>query len=500
MISLKSGTDIRGIASEGVDGEHINLTDDVIKKITVAFVKWLSNYTSKPESSLVISIGHDSRISAERIKAAAISAMGGIGKTYDAGLASTPAMFMSVIDLDCDGAVQITASHHPFNRNGLKFFTKNGGLNENDIEDILHLAEKIDDVSDKCGNIEKIDYMSDYAARLRKLICDGLGKSEADKPLSGVKIAVDASNGAGGFYAEKVLHELGADISGSRYLEPDGMFPNHVPNPEDASAMESISEAVLKSGADFGVIFDTDVDRAACVDSKGMPINRNRLVALAAAIALEQCPGGTIVTDSTTSAGLKLFIEDTLKGKHHRYRRGYRNVINEAIKLNESGENCPLAIETSGHAAFKNNYFLDDGAYLITLIIVKMMQLRSEGRSLDDLIEALEEPEEEAVYRFDIIYSDFRSYGQKVISLLMDFADKNPRCRMAQDNYEGVRVYCSADERDWFLLRLSVHDPVLSLNIESAHKGGVAKIKKLLKPFFLNFSGLNISSLCYEAE
>ena len=163
MISLKSGTDIRGIASEGVDGEHINLTDDVIKKITAAFVKWLSNYTSKPEDSLVVSIGHDSRISAERIKAAAISAMGGIGKIYDTGLASTPAMFMSVIDLDCDGAVQITASHHPFNRNGLKFFTKNGGLNEKDIEDILRLAEKIDDVSDKSGNIEKIDYMSYYA-------------------------------------------------------------------------------------------------------------------------------------------------------------------------------------------------------------------------------------------------------------------------------------------------------------------------------------------------
>ena len=500
MISLKSGTDIRGIASEGVQGEHINLTDDVIGKIAAAFVKWLSDYTSKPAGELTVSIGHDSRISAERIESAAISAMGTVGKIYDTGLASTPAMFMSVIDLDCDGAIQITASHHPFNRNGLKFFTKNGGLNEKDIEDILELAEHCEVIVSPGRNVEKIDYMSDYAARLREIICSGLGKAESEQPLSGIKIAVDASNGAGGFFAEKVLHALGADVSGSRYLNPDGMFPNHVPNPEDKAAMASISEAVLESGADFGVIFDTDVDRAACVDSNGMPINRNRLVALASAIALEQCPGGTIVTDSTTSAGLKTFIEGTLKGKHHRYRRGYRNVINEAIRLNESGESCPLAIETSGHAAFRNNYFLDDGAYLITLIIVKMMQLRSEGKSLDDLIEALEEPAEEAVYRFDILCSDFRSYGQKVVSLLMDFADETPKCRIAPDNYEGVRVYCSEDERDWFLLRLSVHDPVLSLNIESAHKGGVAKIKGLLKPFFVSFSGLNISSLCREAE
>ncbi len=497
MIYLKSGTDIRGIASEGVEGEQINLTDEVIVKLTSAFVKWLARRTSKQESELIISIGHDSRISAQRIKAAAISAMGGVSRIYDTGLSSTPAMFMSVLDLGCDGAIQITASHHPFNRNGLKFFTEDGGLNESDIETIIKYAEGIGEIRPVLsGNVQKVDYMSDYAARLRKIICDGVGSKEYDKPLSGMKIAVDASNGAGGFYAEKVLGALGADISGSRFLEPDGMFPNHVPNPENSAAMQSISEAVLSSGADFGVIFDTDVDRAACVDEKGREINRNRLVALAAAIALEQCPGGTIVTDSTTSAGLKTFIEDNLGGRHHRFRRGYKNVINEALRLCDEGISCPLAIETSGHAAFKNNYFLDDGAYLITLIIVQLVKMREMGNQLGDLISGLEEPAEAAEYRFDILCSDFKSYGQKVISLLADFAFETPGCRLAPDNYEGVRVYCSEDQRDWFLLRLSVHDPILSLNIESASEGGVSHIKELIKPFFVSFSGLNISSLC----
>ena len=104
---------------------------------------------------------------------------------------------------------------------------------------------------------EKVDYMTTYAKRLRDMICDGLGKSEADKPLKNYHIIVDAGNGAGGFYANNVLAPLGADVTGSQFLEPDGMFPNHIPNPENKQAMESICDAVVKSGADLGIIFDT---------------------------------------------------------------------------------------------------------------------------------------------------------------------------------------------------------------------------------------------------
>ena len=73
-----------------------------------------------------------------------------------------------------------------------------------------------------------VNYMSAYAARLRKMMCDAVGVSETDKPLNGYKIVVDAGNGVGGFYAYNVLQALGADITGSRFLKPDGMFPNHI--------------------------------------------------------------------------------------------------------------------------------------------------------------------------------------------------------------------------------------------------------------------------------
>lgn len=130
-----------------------------------------------------------------------------------------------------------------------------------------------------------------------------------EHPLKGFHIVVDAGNGAGGFYATDVLAPLGADISGSQFLEPDGMFPNHIPNPENAAAMESVCRATVRAKADLGVIFDTDVDRGGAVDSKGDELNRNRLVAIASAIALEGNEGGTIVTDSITSSGLKEYIE-----------------------------------------------------------------------------------------------------------------------------------------------------------------------------------------------
>ncbi|MBQ3970077.1 MAG: phosphomannomutase/phosphoglucomutase, partial [Clostridia bacterium] len=268
---LKSGTDIRGVASEGVEGEPVNLTSDVCEAIVNAFAVWLSDKVGKDYGELVVSVGRDSRISGPAILKVVTETLSKYGITVlDCGLASTPSMFMTTIDLACDGAVQITASHHPFNRNGLKFFTREGGLESEDITALLELAQDgrvPDHISE--GEIKPVDYMTDYSARLRDIIKKEVNANDYDKPLNGFKIVVDAGNGAGGFYAEKVLAPLGADTNGSRYLDPDGMFPNHVPNPENAEAMKSICEAVLENKADLGVIFDTDVDRGGAVDSSG---------------------------------------------------------------------------------------------------------------------------------------------------------------------------------------------------------------------------------------
>ena len=259
--------------------------------------------------------------------------------------------------------------------------------------------------------------------------------------------------------------------------------------------MAAISKAVLDNNADLGVIFDTDVDRAACVAADGKEINRNALIALASVIALEGNEGGTIVTDSVTSSGLKTFIEETLGGKHHRFKRGYKNVINESKRLNmEECVNSPLAIETSGHAAMRENYFLDDGAYLMTKIIIKAAQMQKEGRSLDSLIEDLTEPVEAEEYRIKILDPDFKSYGNMVLDELDKWLRDNEAYDVANDSFEGVRA-TKLDADGWMLLRLSVHDPILPLNIETNKEGGVQDILLDAKGFLAGFDKLDISAL-----
>ncbi len=492
---FKSGTDIRGVASEGVEGQPVNLTDEVVRNMAGGFARFLGNKLSKKITELKVAVGRDSRISGPRIAQIVIKTLSDYGiEVLDCGLATTPSMFMTTVELGCDAAVQITASHHPFNRNGLKFFTRQGGLEGADITQILEFAQAGMTPPDALnGLMKKVNFMDRYAEILCDIIKKGVNAEDYDLPLKGLHICVDAGNGVGGFYADKVLKVLGADTTGSRYLDPDGMFPNHVPNPEDKTAMAAISEAVVESGADLGVIFDTDVDRGAAVDSKGNEINRNRLVALASAIALEGNEGGTIVTDSITSDGLKEFIEKTLGGKHYRYRRGYKNVIDKAQELEAQGICCPLAIETSGHAAMKENYFLDDGAYLCTKIIIKMAQLRREGKEIGDLIASLKECKEEKEIRIKIKEADFAAYGKSVIEKLTAFAEAQKGWIVADDNREGIRVSFPEGEGDgWFLLRLSVHDPIMPLNIESNSEGGVEVILNKLMGFLKECEGLDI--------
>lgn len=490
---LKSGTDIRGVATEGVPGEPVTLTNEAVARIVFGFARWLKGKYGK--EACCVAVGHDSRLSGPRIRDVAVETLAAGGcRVVCCGLSSTPAMFMTTVRLGCDGAVQITASHHPFHRNGLKFFCREGGLDSGDILQILAYAQEgIPQEQGPRGQVEYRDFMRQYAADLRKIICDGVGSG--DQPLKGYHIVVDAGNGAGGFYATEVLEPLGADITGSQFLEPDGRFPNHIPNPENQQAMDSACEATVKHRADLGVIFDTDVDRAGCVDRAGREINRNRLVALASAIALRGNEGGTIVTDSITSSGLKTFIEENLGGVHRRFKRGYRNVINECVRLNREGVNSPLAIETSGHAALRENYYLDDGAYLITRIIIEMARLGKEGKQLDDLIAGLQEPAEAVELRFPILEQDFAAYGQKVIEELQAYAVENG-WTVAPDNFEGIRVSFGPGQGDgWFLLRLSVHDPIMPLNIESDVKGGVREIAEKLSAFLKAYPQLDLDPM-----
>ena len=487
---LQNGSDVRGVALPLVEGEPVTLTPEAAREITRAFVRWLSERTGKAPEALSVAVGRDSRLSGPELAAAAGEGIRREGAVWgDCAMASTPAMFMSTVlpGFSFDGAVMVTASHLPANRNGLKFFTRDGGLESGEIRELLARAGSLPPAGEIRGAVTHPPLMEAYSAHLREVILRGIGAGE--RPLEGFKIAVDAGNGAGGFFASQVLEPLGADVSASLFLTPDGRFPNHVPNPEDKAAMDAIRDGVVRGGCDLGIIFDTDVDRAGAVDAGGQEISRNRLIGLLGAIVAREAPGSTVVTDSVTSSQLTDFLEGKLGLRHRRFKRGYKNVINEGIRLNREGTPCLLAIETSGHAAMRENYFLDDGAYAAVKIIIQAALLRKEGKTLGDLLRDLREPLEAAEYRLPIRGEDFAAYGRQVLDALAEYAAAQPGWQPAPDNFEGVRVSVPA-EKGWFLLRMSLHDPLMPLNIESDREGGAGAILAQLRPFLAQWPRL----------
>ena len=510
---LQNGSDIRGVAWSSPDGPPVDLTPDAAAAFGKAFVIWLSGKTGLSPAAMKIAVGRDPRLSGPTLSEALTKAMASMGvKVLDCGLASTPAMFMSTVfpSTDCQGSIMITASHLPMNRNGFKFFSKEGGLNKEDISHIISLAENPLSCDAACpppcesadplqAIPEKCDLMALYCGHMRAIIGKSLPQY-GHKPLEGLRIMVDCGNGAGGFYVEDILATLGSDVYSIQFLDPEGTFPNNAPNPEDKVSIASARERVMESDVDLGLIFDTDVDRSAAIDKDGTVIARNGIVALAASLISKDHPGTLVVTDSVTSNELHDFLENHLGMTHFRYKRGYRNVINKAIGLNKEGKDCCLAIETSGHGAFKDNYFLDDGAYLATLIVIEGAKLKSEGKTIGSLIEKMAAPAEAREVRMVINREDFGPYGDEILSALKDAVVKGAapfgHAFLEEPNYEGVRInFDTEGGSGWCLLRKSLHDPLLALNMESSRSGDTALIADALKGFLSPYKDLDTEGL-----
>ncbi len=484
LLQLQNGSDIRGVAMD-TEGQSITLSEEAAYAIAYSFAQYiLSRYNPTPVPIAVV--GCDSRLTGDRLKAVVLQAFASAGFTaYDASLTSTPAIFMSTIfdEIKADCGIMITASHLPYDRNGMKFFTKDGGMDKQILKNILLNAEELP-IPQATYEFKPVALTDIYSRYLVEIIREKTGRQE---PFAGKKIIVDAGNGSGGFFADNVLVPLGADTTGSIFLEPDGYFPNHIPNPENAAVMQEFSQRVVDEEADLGIIFDTDVDRAAVADKTGRAISRNALVALMSAIVLADYPGACIVTDSVTSSSLTTFIE-RLGGTHHRYKRGYKNVIDEAIRLNELGTLSPLAIETSGHCALIENHFLDDGAYMAVKILILFAQLAQEGKVLSDIICDLKEPAEALELRLNILCDDFKTYGSEMLGKFESYAMSKMGWSVVSPNYEGVRIEADGyNGGGWALMRLSLHDPVIAINIESDRTGGAAIIKQEIVTFLKDF-------------
>lgn len=497
-LPLRSGTYIRGCAA-AAEGRQVTLNETLAERLGYAFALWLGKRLDTTPDKLTIAVGHDSRQSGEPLSQALIKGLTcADSDVYDCALCTTPALVLTTTNPDAhaDAAVMVTGSHQAWYMNGFKFFTRDGALTGEDVDEILLMAQQ---VTPPQRLVTRLDALEMYRASLVDMVGQWL-ETDARCPLLGLYVVVDAGGGAGGFYAG-LLSELGADVTGSINLSPDGRFQAHAPDPQSPDALEAISRAVLENEADLGVIFDADCDRAAIVDQNGRPIARNRLIALASAILLEDEPGATIVTDSVTSSGLNRFITEW-GGTHYRFKRGSRNVISEAVRLNEEGINCPLAMETSGHAALRENHFIDDGMYLVTLLLCEAVKRKRDGLTLSSLIDELMEPVESVEIRMNLL-GDARASAQSVIEAILSNTLSNSAWHLARDNREGVRISFDLDggvENAWFQLRLSVHDPVMPLNAESDVPGGVKRMLSELYELLRGRPELDLTPLSAALE
>uniref|UniRef100_J3MDM8 phosphoglucomutase (alpha-D-glucose-1,6-bisphosphate-dependent) n=1 Tax=Oryza brachyantha TaxID=4533 RepID=J3MDM8_ORYBR len=534
---LQNGPDVRGVALEGEKGRAVDLTPLAVEVIAESFGEWLRDQDLQPLESrttdggeMRVSVGRDPRLSGAALGAALFAGLARAGcAVFDMGLATTPACFMStkLPRFSYDASIMMTASHLPYTRNGLKFFTKRGGLTSGDVEDICDLAAR-KYVARKMGLgggrgmppvVMRVNAMTAYAQHLRDIIKERVAHpTHYDTPLKGFKVIVNAGNGCGGFFTWDVLEKLGADTTGSLHLEPDGEFPPPPPR-GPPPAMSLTRAAVLGRGADLGVVFDTDVDRSGVVDATGAAINGDRLIALMSSVVLGEHPGTTVVTDARAGEGLTRFIE-ARGGRHCLYRVGYRNVIDKGVQLNADGVETHLMMETTGHGALKENYFLDDGAYMVVKIIIEMVRMRLQGLegSIGSLIKDLEEPAESVLLRMNILgeakYAKQR--GAQAVQTFYNYIQERKLNGWVLDDCGDCSVSqgCLVDTNDnpiavdaymyrakffddynrqlgWVHIRQSVHNPNIAINMQSSVPGGCKSMAKNLLERYLLTSGIN---------
>ena len=265
ITTLQNGNTICGKAEGG--GE---LTKEIAGRVGGSFVYWLSQNAQKNPTMLKICVGCDPRHSGDTLKEGVLEAISLWGaEGTDAGIVAAGAMHMAAAmpQFEFDGAVMITAGDMPADMNGFRFFAAEEEPDSEDVSEILRLASKYNFIGGTYDE-NKEDLMPMYAAFQRQALAQGL--SQTPGYFRDMHFIVDAGNGSGGFFATDVLRKLGADVSGSYNLEPDGTFPAHGTNPEEPTAIDKMKKAVMDAGADLGIIFSPDAGRLAAITTGGI--------------------------------------------------------------------------------------------------------------------------------------------------------------------------------------------------------------------------------------
>ncbi|HDQ45458.1 MAG TPA: phosphomannomutase/phosphoglucomutase, partial [bacterium] len=328
--------DIRGIADT-------DLNDEAVTRIGQAYGTLMARRGHRK-----IAVGRDVRLTSERIQDAITRGVTSAGiDVVQIGQVTTPITYFSIVHLNLDGSVMVTGSHNPIEYNGLKMNEGLMSVYGQDIQEILRLIQT-EDLENGQGTVTQMDVVPAYKAMLKERI--RLHRS--------FKVVIDAGNGTAGPVAPEVLRELGCEVI-CMYCEPDGRFPNHLPDPTVLEYIQDLRDRVVAEGADIGLGYDGDSDRIGVVDHLGRVIFADQIIALLARDVLSRHKGAEILFDVKCSQMLPEEIEKA-GGRPVMWKTGHSLL---KAKMQETG--APFAGEMSGHIFFKDGFFgFDDGIYV----------------------------------------------------------------------------------------------------------------------------------------
>lgn len=408
-------------------------------------------------------VGHDNRETSPDYQAALIKGMtaGGID-VVDIGQAPTPAMYYAVLKLRKEAGATVTASHNPPRFNGLKMRIGERAVFGDGIQELKSIAER-GAFSSGEGKLERRAIMDAYIDNI-------VSRTKMARP---VKVALDCGNGTTGPFAVPLLKQLGCEVI-ELYTEPDGKFPNHLPDPTVEENLKDLSAKVRSEGAELGIAYDGDGDRLGVLDERGEIVWADRLMVLFARQVLPKHPGSSIVFDTKCSLGLIEEIEK-LGGVPVMWKTGYPLIQSKMLETS-----APMAGEMSGHLYFADEYHsFDDALYASCRVLSLVSRLDGPfSKTVESVPDYPSTPEIRTKCpddkKFEVVERMKTLFRQKYKTIEID----------------GVR----AQMKDgWALIRASNTEPVIVLRFE-------AKSEARLKDIMDEVRGVLASEPSVEAD
>jgi phosphomannomutase/phosphoglucomutase len=435
--------DVRGIYGE-------ELSPEISYEIGLAFGQFMGEKKR-------LSVARDVRLSSPVLEHTLKAGMLASGCDVVAlGIQPTPLLYFSIAHLGLDGGAVITASHNPPEYNGIKLCREKGFslTYESGIEEIRKqvLGKTLRSKDwNSLGKEETLEIRSIYEAYLEKRIEFGRR----------INMVIDAGNGTCGFVGD-MLERMGCQVE-MLFPDPDGRFPNHIPNPLMEETLETLKKRVVELDADLGIAFDGDGDRVGFVDEKGVVVKGDQTMMIFAEEVTKETKKPKILFDVATSRAVPEYIQ-MLGGKPLMTRVGHSYVM-EALH-NENGK---MAAEISGHYYFADDYYgFDDGIYAAA----RMTEIVSRSSSkLSEMVRRLPSyistPEER------IECSDERKF--KVVERVKELLESAGYKIVTID---GVRIEL---EDAWALVRASNTEPAIVLRFEGNTVDELKKVEGTVK-------------------